>query len=233
MSKDKFSFLDYTGIVKYDNCLYSFNMTKKVGNKKKEKFVEKTIISSTYTQVCEPTIDNTFKSIFNNKTILIRFLNDLLFPSKDKIKDIKYTTNDYLGPNGLKYSLGSKRIDLGVICEFFTKEDKILSQAIHKEEEDTYMDIEINDNDNNNINKNNKINMNTMNTEEVDLVIDVEMQKDADEKDSERFIKYVNYLDAFIYTKKVWLIALIFKNRSNDSKNKNNSSKISYKKLIF
>lgn len=84
------------------------------------------------------------------------------------------------------------------------------------------MDIEINDNNNNN--KNNE------DSKEVNSVIDIEMQKDADEKDSERFIKYVNYLDAFLYTKKVWLITLIFQNKSKNSQNKNNSSKISYKK---
>ena len=88
------------------------------------------------------------------------------------------------------------------------------------------MNIEINDNNNNN--KKNKTDMNTEeDSKEVDLVIDVEMQKDADEKDSERFLKYVNYLDDFLYTKNVWLIALIFKNKSKNSQNKNNSSKIS------
>ena len=79
------------------------------------------------------------------------------------------------------------------------------------------MDIEFNDN-NNYIYKKNK---------ESDLVMDIEIQKGYNEEDSERFIKYVNFLDAHLLTKKVWLIDLII---TNESQNKNKSSQINYEK---
>ena len=125
-------------------------MKKNKKNKKKPKIVEEIIESSTYTKVCNPTIDNTFKSIFREKKTLIFFLNDLLFPSKNKIKDIEFTTNDFPGPIEQKFSLGSKRINLGVKCKFYKEEDKILTKYIRKEEDDTYMDIDFDEDDFNN-----------------------------------------------------------------------------------
>ena len=219
----KYLFLEYTGKVDSKNFLYYFHMNKvkkNKKNKKKPKIVEEIIESSTYTKVCDPTIDNTFKNIFREKKTLMCFLNDLLFPSENKIKDIEFTTNDFPGPIGQKFSIGSKRIDLGVKCKFYKEEDKILTQYIRKEEDDTYMDIEFDEDD-----FKNKI------EEEADLVLDIEMQKGSNEEDSERFIKYVNFLDAHVSTKKVWLIALIFQNKSQDKNiNKNKSSQINYDK---
>mgnify|MGYP002626146865 CR=1 FL=1 len=219
MDSPKFTFLEYTGIVDSNNFTYYFHMEKTKNNKdskKKPKIVEEIIESSTYTKVCDPTIDNTFKNIFREKKTLICFLNDLLFPNENKIKDLEFTTNDFPGLIGHKFSLGSKRIDLGVKCKFYKEEDKISSKDIRKEEDDTYMDIEFDNDD-----FNNKVN------EEADLVVDIEIQKGSNEKDSERFIKYVNFLDTHLLTKKVWLIALIFKNKSL---NKNKSSQINYEK---
>ena len=118
--------------------------------------------------MCDPTIDSTFKNIFRDKKTLICFLNDLLFPNENKIKDKEFTTNDFPGPLGQKFSLGSKRIDLGIKCKFYKEKDKILTKYTRKEEDDCYMDIEFNGDD-----FNNKIN------EEADLVLDIEIQKES------------------------------------------------------
>ena len=143
-------------------------MEKVKKNKKKPKLLEEIIESSTYTKVCDPTIDSTFKNIFRDIKTLICFLNDLLFSNENKIKDKEFATNDFPGPIGQKFSLGSKRIDLGIKCKFYKEKDKILTKYTRKEEDDTYMDIEFNGDD-----FNNKIN------EEADLVLDIEMQKES------------------------------------------------------
>ena len=56
------------------------------------------------------------------------------------------------------------------------------------------------------------------------------MQKGINEKNTEKFIKYINYLDANIYTKKVRLIALIF---SDNTTNLNMYIKPVIKRIIF
>ena len=159
------------GVVDSNNFLYYFHMEKVNKNKKKPKLLEEIIESST--KVCDPTIDSTFKNIFRDKKTLICFLNDLLFPNENKIKDKEFTTNDFPGPLGQKFSLGSKRIDLGIKFKFYQEEDKILTKYTRKEEDDCYMDIEFNGDD-----FNNKIN------EEADLVLDIEIQKESNQKDT-------------------------------------------------
>lgn len=206
----KHPFLEYTGKIYKDNFLYYLIMEKK--KKKIGNVEEYEICSSSYINICNPTIDNAFKNIFKNKSILICFLNDLFFPKKNKIKDIEFIKNEFPGPISKLYGYGSLRIDLGVKCTFFKEEEKNIpiSAIIKKEEDDTYMDIELN----------------TDNNEKIeDLIIDIEMQLDSKKEDKERFIRYLSYLDASYASKQIWVIVL---NLTNNNPYHNKSSKIFY-----
>ena len=161
------------------------------------------IKSLNYFKAYNPTFDNLFKKVFGNENILISFLNDILFPKEHKIKKIQILNTNFNGPYG-KYSIGSINLDMLCACFF---------------NEETSKDNQNNDE--------NKIKIITSN-KKYDLVVDVEMQRVLKESPTERFIKYMSYVDAGILNEKILIIVLIIKNSSEELEN--NSAKINYVK---
>ena len=212
MLSKSYSFLEYTGKVSSDNYFYYFQMEKHIKKNNKYKNEVFKICSSSYTEIFDPTIDNAFKYIFNQKAIIIKLLNDLLFPKKDKIKDVEFTKNDLFGQFGGKHEIGSKRVDLALKFKLYEECEENLTNVI-SDHNDSKMDLY------------------DGNIKKEDLVNDLEMQLDFNNKNSERFIRYVHYIDANILSKKIWLIALIYSSEDNEH---NKSSNVNYeeKKLL-
>ena len=98
----------------------------------------------------------------------------------------------------LKYSKGSVNLDICCKC-FFKKEND----------------------------SNNSINIFDFNVE-CDLVVDIEMQRISTNSPSQRFIKYISYIDANIACKKICSLVLLI--APKDKEIKNNSSNIRKKK---
>ena len=105
----------------------------------------------------------------------------------------------------LKYSKGSVNLDICCKC-FFKKEND----------------------------SNNSINIFDFNVE-CDLVVDIEMQRITKDSPSQRFIKYISYIDANIACKKICSLVLLIApkdkkiiNNSSNKRKENNSSNIKY-----
>ena len=202
LSTARRTFLNYTGKVEIVNNKYVFEMN----NSSK-------ISEFNYFQAYNPTFDNTFKKVFKIESILLCFLNDLLYPIEYKIKKIQFINSNFNGPYG-KHSIGSIYLDMPCVCFFDNKYDK--KNII--EDDDVDMENEENTSETAAL------------TEIYDLVIDVEMQKIIDESPSERFIKYMSYLSANILNKKIIILVLLIKNNDNYSESKSKSAKINYTK---
>ena len=70
-------------------------------------------------------------------------------------------------------------------------------------------------------------------TDIYELVVGVEMQKIIDESPSEKFIKYMSYLNANILNKKIVILVLLIKNVEDASDSKSKSAKINYCKKSY
>ena len=162
------------------------------------------IKSLNYLKAYNPTFDNLFKKVFKDEIILLNFLNDLLYPKEKKIKRIIKLNTNFCGPYGM-YSIGSIYLDMLCACIF----DKETS----KENSST-----------NNINSNNIFNFN----KKYELVVDIEMQRILTESPTNRFLKYMSYIDSGILKEKALIIVLIIKNSIGQTDNI--SAKINYSK---
>ena len=211
-------FLDYTGKVDIKHNHYTFF------------FNNHEISSNDYVLVCKPTLDNTFKKIFSKEPrILKTFLNDILFPKNQRIKNVEYIKTEY-PRKYLKNAIGSIRIDVGCKCELKTENNTNYNDIIFGDDDDNddlenRIDLDINENgeDEDTVyqkmeNKNSK--------KKEDLVINLEMQKKFNKKNTQRFLRYIRHLDVKINSEKIWIVTLLI----NDSKNPrlNKSNQISY-----
>ena len=156
------------------------------------------IKSFNYLKTYNPTFINIFKKVFKNEFILLPFLNDILFPKENKIKKIQKLNTNFNGPYG-KYSFDSINLDMFYAC-FFNEE---ISTENNIDE-----DIDI---DSNQIVHHKK---------KYDLVVDVEMQRVLKESPSERFLEYLNYIDAGISNEKILVIVLHIKTSEYENENK-------------
>lgn len=133
-------FLDYTGTVNIDKS-YKFL------------FKKNEISSNDYTLICKPTLDNTFKTIFSKESkILKTFLNDLLFPQNQRIKNVEYIKTKYPG-KFLKNAIGSIWIDVGCKCELKNEKnddnESYNNITFNDKDDEDYerMDLDINENE--------------------------------------------------------------------------------------
>ena len=207
MSND---FLKYTGKVQKIDNEYEFKM--KNSNK---------IVEFNYFSVYNPTFDNTFKKIFKVPSILLSFLNALLYPNEDKIKKIQIINSNFNGPYG-KHSIGSVNLDMPCICFFDNKSDKKSKSENNIASSDDDEEME-----------NEEERIKSALTDIYELVVDVEMQKIIDESPSEKFIKYMSYLNANILNKKIVILVLLIKNVEDASDSKSKSAKINYCKKSY
>ena len=209
LSKNRKAFLNYTGKVVKANNKYEFEMND-----------SPKISQFNYFNAYNPTFDNTFKKVFKQESILLCFLNDLLYPNENKIKKIQYIKTNFNGHID-KYSIDSIYLDMPCICFLDNKSDEknkiIKNDKIIEDDDKEMKNVE-------NISENGAL------TEIHDLVIDVEMQKIIDESPSERFIKYMSYLSANILNKKIIILVLLIKNNDNYSESNSKSAKINYTK---
>lgn len=207
MSND---FLKYTGKVQKIDNEYEFKM--KNSNK---------IVEFNYFSVYNPTFDNTFKKIFKVPSILLSFLNALLYPNEDKIKKIQIINSNFNGPYG-KHSIGSVNLDMPCICFFDNKSYKKSKSENNIASSDDDEEME-----------NEEERIKSALTDIYELVVDVEMQKIIDESPSEKFIKYMSYLNANILNKKIVILVLLIKNVEDASDSKSKSAKINYCKKSY
>lgn len=241
-------FLEYTGKVELDDDYKKYNF----------KFANNTLSSEDYVLICNPTLDNTFKTIFSKNTIILKsFLNDILFPNISRIRNVEYIRTEYPG-KFRKNGIGSIRIDVGCKCELekmaikdknngciFNNEDEDYKYEDYKDKDnkdedykkEDYKDEE-DDLDYNNdirmdidIDEKNKKDKETVyqkmeeknkkkNTE--DLIIDLEMQKGFNQKNTRRFLRYISHLDVTIDSDKIWVVALLIDEAKNPRLNKSN-----------
>ena len=110
----KMSFLDFTGDSEENvDGSYTFKM------KEEDDFVDK----EGYIEVTSPVIDNAFQKIFGqNENITKDLLNSIIFPNKDRIKQITFLPTNYAGPVDKKYSFDSIRAD--VLCKCYLSKDQ-------------------------------------------------------------------------------------------------------------
>ena len=158
------------------------------------------IKSINYLKAYNPTFDNMFKKVFKNDYILLSFLNDILFPNENKIKKIQILNINFNGPNG-KYSYGSINLDMFCACFF----DEEISTDNNSNED---MDIDIDSNKMAPLKKKYK------------LVVDIEMQRIIKESPSERFLKYMSYIEAGILNENILIIVLLIKTSEKEKENK-------------
>lgn len=127
------SFLHYSGEYSKENDKFNFIM--KDGKK------EYNLLDENYIQLADPTVDNTFKQIFaQNENITMSFLNDLLFPSKNKINKIQYLPTEH--PGFGPYSSGSIRMD--VVCKcYLNNEDEEDESELYNETDKNILIIDI------------------------------------------------------------------------------------------
>ena len=201
------TFLDYTGKVERINNQYEFKMNK-----------SKKLLEFNYFSVYNPTFDNTFKKIFKVESILLSFLNDILYPNEYRIKKVQLLNSNINGPYG-KYSKGSCNLDLPCICFFDGKSDKKNKNESDRKSSDDDEEME-----------NEEETIKLALTDIYELVVDVEMQKIIDESPSDRFIKYMSYLNANILNKKILILVLLIKNAEDVCEKSSKSAKINYTK---
>ena len=82
------------------------------------------------------------------------------------------------------------------------------------------MDLNINENEEDEDTVSQKIEEKNKKIE--DLIIDLEMQKGFNEKNTERFLRYISHLDVNIDSKKIWIVALLINDSKNPRLNKSN-----------
>lgn len=164
--------------------------------------------SLNYLKAYNPTFDNLFKKVFKEEIILLNFLNDLLYPKEKKIKSIIKLNTNFCGPYG-KYSIGSINLDMLCACIF----DKETSK-----ENSSTNNINSSETSNNIFNFNKKY----------DLVVDIEMHRILNESPTDRFLKYMSFIDSGILKEKALIIVLIIKNSIGQIENI--SAKINYSK---
>ena len=199
--KSLHNFLDYTGYFQYKKDYYEFKMKD-----------AELVNPLNYLKAYNPAFDNLFKKVFRKEYILMSFLNDILFPKENKIKKIQILNQNFNGPYG-KYSIGSINLDMLCAC-FFDEETSTENNSNINLDED--MDIEMDSN------------KKAPNVKKYDLVVDIEMQRILKESPTERFLKYMSYIDAGIPNEKVLIIVLLIK--TFDEEKENNFSKINYVK---
>ena len=197
------NFLDYTGSVKQKDNYFEFEM-------KNSTYIK----SLNYLRAYNPTFDNLFKKVFKNEIILLNFLNDILYPNENKIKRILKLNTNFNGPYG-KYSLGSINLDMLCACFFDekTSEENNNKNDLNSIEES--MDIDEDSNQ-------------KIPNEKYKLVVDIEMQRIIKESPTERFIKYMSYIDGGILNEKAIILVLLIKNSVIEKEN--NSAIINYSK---
>ena len=157
------TFIDYKGGCKYDHIknLYRFTMKNEI------------LEEEYYTEISDPTVDNTFKQIFlGDKKITESCLNSLLFPGEDRINDINFLPTE--NPGNGPYSAGSIRMD--VLCECNLEKTEDIDQHYNND---------------------------------LDLIIDLEIEKGFKNTNDERFIKYARTLSGKYIDKKILILALI------------------------
>ena len=103
------SFLEYTGKFKKNkNNSYIFSWSEGPKTTTKD-----------FTAIMNPTLDNSFKSMFgSDATILKSLLNSILFPKKKLITKLEFYRTNFEGKNQKNYrhGSGSKNIDVGCKC---------------------------------------------------------------------------------------------------------------------
>ena len=123
------SFMDYKG-----KCQYVYKKGLYQFTKNDNKIIE----TKEYIEIEDPTVDNTFKKIFlGDKSITISLLNSLLFPGKERIKDINFLPTE--NPGDGPYSRRSIRMD--ILCHCFLKKKKNVKHFNNDEE--LIVDLEI------------------------------------------------------------------------------------------
>jgi hypothetical protein len=108
------SFLNYTGDSEENkDGSYTFKMKQRKSLVDKEGYIE----------VTSPVIDNSFQKIFGqDENITKDLLNSIIYPKKDRIKNITFLPSNYAGEINSKYSLSSLRVD--VLCKCDLSKDK-------------------------------------------------------------------------------------------------------------
>ena len=134
-----------------------------------------------YIEVTSPVIDNSFQQIFgHNENITKDLLNSIMYPKKDRIKELTFLSTNYAGEINAKYSLGFIRVDVLCRCDLYEdKDDK-----------------------------------------DLELIVDLEMQIEFNKENTKRFINYLKTLYSNYETKKIIVLALVFRDVPNPYVNK-------------
>lgn len=131
------SFLNFSGSNNKEGIYYVFDMEG-----------EKPLKEAYRMEIADPTIDNSFKRVFYTKPEITKsFLNSLLFPRNERIKDLMFLPSECPGQAG-SYSEGSIRMDCPCKCKLepYKKYPKIKTDnllGLYYDDKEIIVDIEM------------------------------------------------------------------------------------------